>query len=57
MITAVIFDLDGVVVDSEPIWFETYSRVLRNYGFTYTKDLDQKLARGHRDAVRNIISK
>jgi HAD superfamily hydrolase (TIGR01509 family) len=31
-ITAVIFDVDGVLVDSEPIHFRAANRVLRRYG-------------------------
>src|SRR5438874_377961 len=31
-ITAVIFDLDGVLVDSEPIHFRAANRILAHYG-------------------------
>jgi len=31
-LTAVVFDLDGVLVDSEPIHFRAANRVLRRYG-------------------------
>lgn len=56
MIKAALFDLDGVVVDSEPAWFETYSQLLKNYGFVYTKNLDLKLARGYANSLRNIVN-
>jgi len=31
--TAVLFDMDGTLIDSEPVWFETQARVLAEYGF------------------------
>ena len=32
---AVIFDLDGVLADSEPRWNEIDAQLLREYGVTY----------------------
>jgi len=55
MIRAVIFDLDGVIVDTEPLWFETYSRVCRSYGFTFTEELD-KLVKGRSSACRQLTA-
>jgi HAD superfamily hydrolase (TIGR01509 family) len=31
--TAVLFDMDGTLIDSEPVWFETDVSVLAEYGF------------------------
>jgi HAD superfamily hydrolase (TIGR01509 family) len=31
--TAVLFDMDGTLIDSEPVWFETEVRLLAGYGF------------------------
>ena len=31
--TAVLFDMDGTLIDSEPIWFETQARLLAGHGF------------------------
>ena len=31
--TAVLFDMDGTLIDSEPVWFETQARLLAGYGF------------------------
>jgi HAD superfamily hydrolase (TIGR01509 family) len=31
--TAVLFDMDGTLIDSEPVWFETEVRLLAEYGF------------------------
>ena len=35
MFRAVIFDLDGVLADSEPWWNEIDARLLAEYGVTY----------------------
>jgi HAD superfamily hydrolase (TIGR01509 family) len=31
--TAVLFDMDGTLIDSEPVWFDTEVRLLAEYGF------------------------
>lgn len=31
--TAVLFDMDGTLIDSEPVWFETEARLLAEFGF------------------------
>src|SRR3989304_7888614 len=36
MYEAVIFDFDGVILDSEPIHYEAYCGVLKNIGLTLT---------------------
>lgn len=36
---AAIFDLDGLLVDSEPLWHEAEVRVLRSYGVPLTPDM------------------
>lgn len=45
MIKAVIFDMDGVVVDSEPLYQQAEERLFREYNVTIPKD-DWKLFRG-----------
>ncbi len=39
MLKAVIFDMDGVIVDSEPIHFEVDKRVLKKCGFIVNDDV------------------
>ena len=35
MIAAVVFDLDGVIVDSEQVWDEVREQYVREVGGTY----------------------
>ncbi|HEY4612647.1 MAG TPA: HAD family phosphatase [Bacteroidota bacterium] len=45
MIKAVIFDLDGLLVDSEPVWFQVRTEMFRRFGLRWT-DEDQKALMG-----------
>lgn len=38
MLKAVIFDMDGVIIDSEPLHFESDKRVMREYGHEITNE-------------------
>jgi HAD superfamily hydrolase (TIGR01509 family) len=40
---AVIFDLDGVIVDSEPVWEEVRRRYVDEHGGTWQSDSQQRL--------------
>lgn len=37
--TAVIFDLDGVLIDSEDLWFRAYSQVLAEFGVVIPREV------------------
>ena len=50
-IRAVIFDMDGVIVDSEPLWFEAYQKVCGEYGFAFNEELD-RLVKGKSNGVK-----
>ncbi|MBI3032562.1 HAD family phosphatase [Candidatus Woesearchaeota archaeon] len=39
VITAVIFDMDGVIVDSEGIWDKATAEALKKYGKNYQRDI------------------
>jgi beta-phosphoglucomutase-like phosphatase (HAD superfamily) len=39
-LTAVIFDMDGVLIDSEPIHFEATRALLADHGVEYSADFD-----------------
>uniref|UniRef100_A0A915DKP9 Uncharacterized protein n=1 Tax=Ditylenchus dipsaci TaxID=166011 RepID=A0A915DKP9_9BILA len=40
-ITHVIFDFDGVLLDTETVFYETNARCLKHFGSAYNKDLKQ----------------
>ena len=42
MLGAVIFDMDGVIIDSEPLYFEIDKKVFRKYGYEITDDVLNK---------------
>lgn len=49
---AVVFDLDGVLVDSEAIWAQAEAETVAGLGGTYTRELSELLyGRGHRDGA------
>src|SRR5213595_1384467 len=43
MLSAVIFDLDGVLADSEPWWNEIDAKLLADYGVTYRGEYHQNV--------------
>lgn len=47
-ISSVIFDMDGVMIDSEPQWAEAQITVLADFGITITEQDCEKLTRGKR---------
>ncbi len=49
MIEAVIFDMDGLLVDSEPEWFRARVDLLRQYGVTWSEADQLAMAGVHTD--------
>lgn len=43
MARAVVFDLDGVLIDSEPVWLRVRRGVVAEFGGTWTEDADHAL--------------
>jgi len=43
MIEAVVFDLDGVIVDSEPVWEQVRQQVVAEHGGRWAPDAQQRL--------------
>ena len=43
MIEAVGFDLDGVIIDSEPVWEQVRRQVVAEHGGHWTADAQQRL--------------
>ncbi len=37
--SALIFDMDGLLVDSEPLWYEVEVAMIEKHGYTYTDDV------------------
>jgi len=50
VLQAVVFDMDGLLVDSEPVWFEARRALLQRYGKTWT-DTDQERQMGVRTST------
>ena len=46
MLSTIIFDLDGVLADSEPWWSKIDAELLAEYGVTYRGEYHQKRRRG-----------
>jgi beta-phosphoglucomutase family hydrolase len=42
LIQAVIFDMDGVLVDSEPLHYEAEKKALSRYGLTFNREIHRK---------------
>jgi beta-phosphoglucomutase len=53
----VLFDFDGVIVDSEPVHFEAFRSVLRplGIGFTWQEYVDAYMGFDDRDAFRELF--
>jgi beta-phosphoglucomutase-like phosphatase (HAD superfamily) len=43
MIEAVVFDLDGVIIDSEPVWEQARRQVVAEHGGHWAADAQQRL--------------
>ena len=43
MIDAVVFDLDGVIIDSEPVWEQVRRQVVAEHGGCWAPDAQQRL--------------
>lgn len=45
MISAIIFDMDGLLINSEPVWFRARNELLKDFDYNWTWD-DQKQTMG-----------
>lgn len=58
MLKAVIFDFDGIIVDTEPIHFQAFQSILQPLGLGYSWDeyLEKYIGFDDRDAFREAFS-
>lgn len=54
-INLVIFDVDGVIFDSEPLHYRAKLEILRSYGLDETFDLKKYIGRPNRDLWSKVI--
>lgn len=53
-IKAIIFDLDGLLVDTEDLWFETFSQVCNHYGVMLTEEHRERMT-GRGEMTRYLM--
>ncbi|GGJ04063.1 phosphoglycolate phosphatase [Paenibacillus hunanensis] len=57
MIKAVVFDFDGLILDTETVWFECYKKVLARYRLELTLEQFAPSIGTHNDDFRNYIER
>ena len=55
--SAIIFDMDGLLVDSEPIWYEVEVEMIESKGYIFTDDVRDSLVGLRVDEFSEIIYK
>lgn len=58
MVTGVVFDFDGIIVDSEPLHYRAFQKVLEplGAGFTWQEYVDRYMGFDDRDAFREAFN-
>ncbi|MGL4772529.1 MAG: HAD family hydrolase [Clostridium sp.] len=54
-IKAVIFDMDGVIFDTERVYLENWQKVCKKYGYNMTKELYVQVMGTGRDNVKKVF--
>src|ERR1700728_2367660 len=58
VLAAVLFDMDGLLVDTEPLWFETETQVMARLGAPWSEEDQQQLLGGSMEhTVSYLLSK
>lgn len=52
---AVIFDMDGLLVDSEPVWYEAEKEMIESFGYRYTDEVREQTIGVRVDEFAEII--
>ena len=55
MIKAIIFDFDGLIIDTESVWFEAYKEVLVDYEIKLTLEKFSEVVGTHDDVLFSYI--
>lgn len=55
--SAIIFDMDGLLVDSEPLWYDVETAMIEAEGYTYTDDVRDATVGLRVDEFAKIIFK
>jgi HAD superfamily hydrolase (TIGR01509 family) len=50
-VRALLFDLDGTLIDSDPLHFEAYHQISARYGVTFDEDFFSRHISGHTNAT------
>ena len=53
--SAIIFDMDGLLVDSEPIWYDIETAMIEQHGYTFTDDVRESTIGLRVDEFSKII--
>ena len=54
-IKAVIFDMDGVIFDTEKVYLDVWSNVFENYGYKMTKEIYSSVLGTGRENVKKVF--
>jgi beta-phosphoglucomutase len=57
MLQAVVFDFDGIIVDTEPVHYQAFQAILQPYdlGYSWQEYLDRYIGYDDRDAFREVF--
>jgi mannitol-1-/sugar-/sorbitol-6-/2-deoxyglucose-6-phosphatase len=55
--SAIIFDMDGLLVDSEPLWYDVEVEIIESKGYTYTDEVHDSTVGLRVDEFSKIIFK
>ena len=55
-IEAVLFDMDGVIFDTESIYLDIWTKVFQSYGYIMTKDVYiSVMGRGRKNVIKTFV--
>ncbi|SCI15921.1 MULTISPECIES: HAD family hydrolase [unclassified Romboutsia] len=54
-IKGIIFDMDGVLIDTEKISFECWVKAFKKYGYNYNMDVHTSIIGRNNESIRNVL--